>query len=160
MFFGKTLQLSVPGCTKLNIEGIVGMLKAYNSIGTQGVKHLYMGSLYGVTQQHFEELKLLLGTNSQLQQHSHKPHFYRRGNLYLSFDDDRDIDIEVCPRCQSYKLLYDCPAEGCQEIGHTSQVCRACIICIPRCSQCGRCIKNSAYEETFCLELLCSSCNK
>lgn len=157
----KLIKLSVPGCTKLNIEAIVGLIKAYNTIGTQRVKHLYMGSLFGVTQQHFEELKLLLGTNSQLQQHSHKPHFYCRKKLYLSFDDDRDIDIDLCPICQSFKLLYDCPVEGCQEIGdNTSQACRGCIICIPRCSQCGRCIKNSAYEETFCLELLCSCCSR
>ncbi|KAK7359422.1 hypothetical protein VNO77_01382 [Canavalia gladiata] len=156
----RLIKLSFPGCTRLSIEGIVGILKAYNSMGTQGVKHLHIGGLYGVTQKHFEELKLLLGADSQLLKHSHKPHFYRRGNLYLSCDDDRAIDIEVCPRCQNLRLVYDCPSEGCQGVGHTTQVCRACTLCIPRCSQCGRCINDSEYEETFCLELLCSSCSK
>ncbi|RDY08441.1 F-box protein SKIP14, partial [Mucuna pruriens] len=156
----KLIKLSVPGCTRLSIEGIVGILKAYNSISTQGVKHLHIGGLYGVTQKHFEELKLLLGADSQLLQHSHKPHFYRRGSFYLSCEDDRAIDIEECPRCQNLRLVYDCPAEGCQRVGHTTQVCRACTLCIPRCSQCGCCINDSEYEETFCLELLCSSCSK
>ncbi|TKY59854.1 F-box protein SKIP14 [Spatholobus suberectus] len=156
----KLIKLSVPGCTRLSIEGIVGILKAYNSMGTQGVKHLHIGGLYGVSQKHFEELELLLGADSQLLQHSHKPHYYCRGNLYLSSDDNRTIDIEVCPRCQNLRLVYDCPAESCQGVEHNTQVCRACTLCIPRCSQCGRCINDSEYEETFCLELLCSSCSK
>ncbi|KAK7246936.1 hypothetical protein RIF29_41807 [Crotalaria pallida] len=153
-------KLTVPGCTRLSIEGIVGMLTAFRSMGTHGVKHLHIGGLYGVTQQHYDELMLLLGTDSRMLQHSHKPHFYRRGNLYLSCDDDRAIDIEVCPRCQNLRLVYDCPAEGCQGVQHSTQACRACTLCIPRCSQCGRCINDSEYEETFCLELLCSLCSK
>ncbi|KAK7319075.1 hypothetical protein RJT34_03788 [Clitoria ternatea] len=156
----KLIKLSVPGCTRLSIEGIVSMLKAYNSMSTTGVKHLHIGGLYGVTQEHFEELKFLLGADSQLLQHSKKPHFYSRGNLYLSYDDDRAIDIEVCPRCQNLRLVYDCPGEGCQGMEHTGEVCRACTLCILRCSQCGRCINDSEYEETFCLEWLCSSCSK
>ncbi|MED6168238.1 hypothetical protein PIB30_010019 [Stylosanthes scabra] len=99
----KLTKLSVPGCTRLSIEGVVSTLKAFKSMGTQGVKHLHIGGLYGVTQNHFEELKLLMGTDSQ---------------------------------------------------------CRACTLCIARCSQCGHCINDSEYEETFCLELLCSSCSK
>ncbi|KAG4999788.1 hypothetical protein AAZX31_08G098800 [Glycine max] len=156
----KLTKLSVPGCTRLSIEGIVTILKAYNSMDTQGVKHLHIGGLYGVTQKHFEELRFLLGADSPLLPHSHKSHYYRRGNLYLSCDDDQAIDIEVCPRCQNLRLVYDCPAESCQGVEHTTQVCRACTLCIPRCSQCGRCINDSEYEETFCLELLCSSCSK
>ncbi|PNY11714.1 F-box protein skip14-like [Trifolium pratense] len=181
------IKLSVPGCTRLSIEGIVGMLKNHNSKeGTQGVKHLHIGGLYGVTQKHFEEIKLLLehskksdllGTDSQLQEHakksdllgtdgqpkkhSHKPHFYCRWKLYRPFDDDRSLDIEVCPRCQNLRLIYDCPAESCQRlVGNATQACRACTLCIPRCSQCGRCINDSEYEETFCLELLCSFCSQ
>ncbi|KAI5385238.1 F-box protein SKIP14 [Lathyrus oleraceus] len=177
----KIIKLSVPGCTRLSIEGIVGMLKAYkNSLGAQGVKHLHIGGLYGVTPKHFEEIKLLLSTDSQQQEQSHtdsqlqghsradsqlkklsnKPHFYCRWNLYLPCDDNRSIDIELCPRCENLRLVYDCPAEGCQGVvGHASQVCRACTLCIPRCSQCGRCINDGEYEETFCLELLCSNCS-
>ncbi|XP_024193422.1 F-box protein SKIP14 isoform X2 [Rosa chinensis] len=153
-------KLSVPGCTRLSIEGIVNSLKAFKSKGAHGVKHLRIGGLYGVTQKHFEELKSLLGTDSQMQQNARKPHFYHRGNFYLSCDDDSDIDIEMCPRCQNLRLVYDCPAEACQGKEHTTQLCRACTLCIGRCAQCGRCINDSEYEETFCLELLCSDCWK
>lgn len=129
-------------------------------MSTTGVKHLRIGGLYGVTPTHFEELKLLLGTDCSMQPSARKPHFYHRGKFYLSFEDERAIDIEMCPRCQNLRLVYDCPAEGCQGGKNITQLCRACTLCIARCAQCGRCINDSEYEETFCLELLCSECGK
>ncbi|TYH23112.1 hypothetical protein E1A91_A04G175700v1 [Gossypium mustelinum] len=156
----KLIKLSVPGCTRLSIEGVLNSLKALKSMGTQGVKHLRIGGLFGVTLKHFEELKFLLGIDNQIQQIVQKPHFYNRRNLYISSEDDRAIDIEMCPRCQNMMLLYDCPAEGCRQKVHTAQLCRACSLCILRCLQCGRCINDSEYEETFSLEYLCSDCCK
>ncbi|XP_031269953.1 F-box protein SKIP14 [Pistacia vera] len=153
-------KLSVPGCTRLSIEGIINSLKAFKSMGAKGVKHLRIGGLYGVTPKHFEELKLLLGTDCSMHPNVHKPHFYHRGNFYLSCEDERAIDIEMCPRCLNLRLVYDCPAEGCQGEENITQLCRACTLCIARCAQCGRCINDSEYEETFCLQLLCSDCGK
>ncbi|KAA8533262.1 hypothetical protein F0562_033205 [Nyssa sinensis] len=152
-------KLCVPGCTRLSIEGIVNSLKDFNSKCTPGIQHLRIGGLYGVTDKHFEELKFLLGANGHTQQVGNKPRFYNRGNFYVLCDDDRAIDIEVCPRCQKLRLVYDCPADGCQGKDQT-QVCRACTLCIARCVQCGRCINDGEYEETFCLEFLCSDCFK
>ncbi|XP_059657760.1 F-box protein SKIP14 [Cornus florida] len=153
-------KLCVAGCTRLSIDGIVNSLKAFKSKGTPGIKHLRIGGLYGVTHEHFEELRFLLGADNSMQQNGHKPHFYHKGNFYMLCDDDRAIDIEACPRCQKLRLVYDCPAEGCQVKDHGTQVCRACTLCIARCVQCGRCVNDSEYEETFCLEFLCSDCSK
>ncbi|KAK0575009.1 hypothetical protein LWI29_032545 [Acer saccharum] len=153
-------KLSVAGCTRLSADGIVSSLKAFKSMGAQGMKHLRIAGVYGVTQKHFEELTLLLGADSPMQLNVYKPHYYYRGNFYLSCEDDRAIDIEMCPLCQNLKLVYDCPAEGCQGKENPAQMCRACILCIARCAQCGRCLNDSEYEETFCLELLCSYCLK
>ncbi|KAG9147279.1 hypothetical protein Leryth_018009 [Lithospermum erythrorhizon] len=59
------LNLCVPGCTRLSIEGVVKIVKDANSNkGAQGIKSLRIGGLYGVTNEHFEELKLLLRRNS------------------------------------------------------------------------------------------------
>ncbi|KAL2233695.1 F-box protein SKIP14-like [Sesamum indicum] len=154
-------KLCVPGCTRLTIEGILNSIKVHNSKkDVPGIKLLRIGGLYGVTYEHFEELKLLLGTERHRKGSYHKPHFYHRGNFYLPYDDDRTIDIEMCPRCEKFRLIYDCPAEGCQVTDKTSLLCRACTLCIARCAQCGRCINDNEYEETFCLELLCSDCFK
>lgn len=135
-------------------------LKTFKSTGRQGIKHLRIGGLYGMTPEHLEELMLLLGTNSQMEHNAHKPHYFHRRNFYLLCDDDRAIDIEMCPRCQNVRLVYDCPAEGCQGKEHGYEVCRACTLCISRCVQCGQCINDSEYEETFCLELLCLKCQE
>ncbi|GMH01527.1 hypothetical protein Nepgr_003366 [Nepenthes gracilis] len=153
-------KLSVAGSTRLGVDGIVDCLKAFNSVATIGIKQLRMGGIYGVTHDHFEELKSLLGISNHKPASNLKPHFYGRGNLYISLEDDRAIDIEICPRCQNLRLVYDCPAESCKGKDHATQVCRACLLCIARCIQCGRCINDGEYEETFCLEFLCSSCWK
>ncbi|KAL2547170.1 F-box protein SKIP14 [Forsythia ovata] len=154
-------KLSVPGCTRLTIEGILNNLKAYNSNrAVPGLKHLRIGGIYGVTYEHFEELKLLLGADSHNLENNQRPHFYGRGSFYLPCDDDRAIDIETCPRCEKLRLVYDCPAAGCQVKDQAPKACRACTLCIVRCAQCGRCINDTEYEETFCLELLCWDCFK
>lgn len=153
-------ELCVPGCVRLSVDCILLNLKAFKSAGTLGIKHLRISGLNGVTDQHFEELKLLLGVDNHKQLRTHKPRFYHGEQLYLSCDDDRAIDIEVCPRCQKVRLVYDCPSESCQGKHQSAQLCRACTLCIARCFHCGRCINDCDYEETFCLDLLCLDCFK
>lgn len=125
-----------------------------------GIKHLWIGGLYGVMHEHVEELMFLLGADSQARQNVYKPHFFSRRNIYRLADENRAIDVQICPICEKIRLVYDCPAEGCQVKDQASQECRACSFCILRCSECGRCINNTEYVETFCLELLCSDCSK
>nr|GEW87282.1 hypothetical protein [Tanacetum cinerariifolium] len=157
----KLTKLSIPGCTRLSSEGILKNLKSFNSSeGTSGIKHIRTGGFYGITHDQFNEVKCLLNTGGNKHQNSCVPHYYLRGNSYLPSDDDRDIDVEVCPRCQNVRLVYDCPADSCQVKDQCAALCRACIHCIPRCAQCGRCVHNSEYEETFSLEYLCSECLK
>ncbi|CAM9001296.1 unnamed protein product [Rhodiola kirilowii] len=151
-------KLNVPGSTRLSIEGIINNLKAFSSSDKLGIKYLRIGGLYGVTQKHFDELKLLLANGKNLQQNPQKPHFFGRDTIYLPLDDDRSIDIEACPVCQSLRLVYDCPIKGCQG-REGSRTCRGCTACIQRCIQCGQCInEDSVYIENFCLECLCIDC--
>ncbi|KAL7586225.1 hypothetical protein Lser_V15G41027 [Lactuca serriola] len=158
----KLTKLSVPGCTRLTIEGILNNLKSFNSIAESGgIRYIRTGGFYGITLEHFEELKQLLGIEKNDHDNDLNPRYYHRGNLYSESDDDRAIDVEVCPRCQNLRLVYDCPGDSCQEKkDECPDFCRACIICIPRCCECGRCVHNSEYEETFSLEYLCSECLK
>lgn len=152
-------KLCVPGCTRLSIEGVVNIVKDANSNrGAQGIKTLRIGGLYGLTDEHFQELKVLLGCNNHISNTNNKLHFHHRGKFYLLCDDDRALDVETCQKCQKPRLVYDCPTKVCQEKKHPTPVCRACTLCIPRCFGCGRCINDNEYEETFFLELLCSYC--
>ncbi|KAA8548190.1 hypothetical protein F0562_004549 [Nyssa sinensis] len=154
-------KLSVPGCLRLSVEGILCSLKVLKSAGTPGIKHLRIGGLLGVTDTHYEELKFLLGVDNHKKLSSYKPRFYGGGQTYLSWNDDRAIDLETCPICQRLTQVYDCPAESCQGKHQAAQLCRACKLCIARCIHCGRCINDDCdYEETFCLDMLCLDCLK
>ncbi|XAR51965.1 hypothetical protein NMG60_11006778 [Bertholletia excelsa] len=153
-------KLSVPGCVRLSVEGILCNLRALKSAGKLGIKHLRIGGLYGITNEQYKELQSLLGADNHSQLSAHKPRFYGSGQLYLSCDDDRAIDIETCPKCQNLRQVYDCPADSCQEKHQTNQLCRACTFCIARCFLCGQCINGGDYEETFCLDSTCLHCWK
>ncbi|KAK8560669.1 hypothetical protein V6N13_003353 [Hibiscus sabdariffa] len=155
----KLTKLSVPECTRLNVEGILFNLRSFKSGGFSGIKQLRIGGSFSVTEEQFKELKFLLGINNSMRSGEQKPQFFRQGQSHL-MSDDRAIDIEVCPRCQKLKLIYDCPSESCRRTYHAAQLCRACILCIARCIRCGCCFKDCDYEETFTLDLLCFNCWK
>ncbi|KAE8021379.1 hypothetical protein FH972_007273 [Carpinus fangiana] len=121
------MQLSVPGCIRLSIEGILDNLRTLKFVGSPGIKHLRIGGICRVKDKHFEELQVLLNARS--------PQIYCGRNSHISCDDDRAIDIE---RCQQLRLVYDCPAESCQGKHQAAQSCRACILCIARCKKQGR----------------------
>ncbi|XAR58255.1 hypothetical protein NMG60_11026681 [Bertholletia excelsa] len=150
-------KLSVPGCVKLSVDGILFYLKAYKLAGKRAIKHLRIAGLH-VTNKQFEELKLLVGSDNHKELGSHKPRFFGRGQLYLSCDDGRAIDIEACPRCHRIRQVYDCPAESCQGKYQSAQLCRGCTFCIARCFECGCCINGRDYEETFFLDFRCLDC--
>ncbi|KAK3183733.1 hypothetical protein Dsin_031019 [Dipteronia sinensis] len=154
----RLMKLSVPGCLKLSIEGILSNLRAFKSVGSPGIKLLRVGDRKGVTDKQFEELKYLLGADDYMQLRSREPLFYGWDNFALSCDDDRAIDIESCPKCQKVGIIYDCPTESCQAKPLASHLCRACMLCIERCVRCGRCFNDSDYEETFCLDSICLDC--
>ncbi|KAE8657530.1 Detected protein of unknown function [Hibiscus syriacus] len=117
----KLTKLSVPECTRLNVEGILFNLGAFKSAGFSGIKHLRIGGSFSVTEEQFKEFKLLLGINNSKQLGERKPQFFRQGQSYLMSDDDRAIGIEVCPRCQKLKLVYDCPPESCRRTTATTR---------------------------------------
>ncbi|XP_051116455.1 F-box protein SKIP14-like [Andrographis paniculata] len=156
-------KLRLFGCTRISIDWIVKNIRAFNSSKSNGgIKHLRIGGIFGVDHEHFQELEFLLGANKKKLESDHKKsHFFRRDNLYLPYDDERVLDLEICPLCKKVRLVYDCPVEGCSKILDESLVvCRACSLCIARCTECGRCIDDVEFEENFCLELLCSDCYK
>ncbi|CAN1751699.1 F-box protein SKIP14 [Linum perenne] len=156
-------KLSVPRCLRLTVDGIVGNLRVLKCAGNLKLKHLKFGSIFGVTDQQFDQLCSILGAEEQMyMMSSKKPQFFHVDQLYISWDDDCAFDIERCPKCQKMKLVYDCPLEDCHQMNDdgANQLCKACAQCIPRCIHCGQCIRDRDYEETFTLDHLCLVCRK
>lgn len=146
------MQLNVVGCNGLSMDGLINNIK---SIMGGGLKRLRIGGLHSITMEQFQDLNKLLSVNNQIKPSSPKPRFFHGGQLYLSLDDNRPIDIEACPKCHQLRQVYDCPATSCDRKHIT---CRACTFCIPRCTSCGCCFNERDYIETFCLDLMCLNC--
>ncbi|KAK1313769.1 hypothetical protein QJS10_CPA06g01338 [Acorus calamus] len=153
----KLKRLSIPGCLKIMIEGLIDMLKCLN---LQGLKHLRVYRLHNVQLKHYQELKLLLDADKSDHQKTFIPIFFHNENSSYSFKNVRKLDIEPCYMCGKPWLLFDCPLESCKGSQSSSSPCRACINCIPRCMNCGRCINNIDYVETFCLSFCCWGCKE
>ncbi|KAG9158944.1 hypothetical protein Leryth_013327 [Lithospermum erythrorhizon] len=153
-------KLSVTGCIKLRIDEFLTNLRLFKSTNPPGIKHLRIAGMLGLKNEHFDELKNLLSIEDNMQHGSRKPRFYRNGEMYVSLDDARAIDLETCPRCLNFREVYDCPAVSCLEKQETTQSCRACSLCVPRCFRCGRCLSDRDYEENFIFYLHCLDCDK
>lgn len=151
-------KLGVSGCLRLTVKGLINILKTFKLSGVAGINTLILGRLFIASPEQFEELKLLVGINELHHTKAHKLKFYHNSIPSVACDDDRAIDIEACPVCQKCRLVFDCPLESCRSMGPEN--CRACNACIPRCAQCGKCINNCEYVETFCLECVCLDCWK
>lgn len=147
-------KLGVPGCFRLSMEDMLITLKSATVLS---LKQLRIGGLSGVTSEQYEQLKILLHVDDQLQYRPYKPLYYHDGSSYNAVDDDRPIDIEKCPRCNEVRLVYDCPAECCQK-SETVNSCKACFLCVNRCITCGCCLTNRGYVETFSLDAICLEC--
>lgn len=142
----------------LSGEGLLHNLKFFKSVALHGIKRLRIGTPLGLTSEHLKELELLLGEDGDAKPGNYTPRFYRKWKIYLSLENERAIDIEICPRCQNVGQVFDCPTENCQAKIHSTKPCRGCIFCIVRCMRCGCCLDGKAYEETFCFDLLCFDC--
>lgn len=151
------MQLYVPDCVRLTLDGLVTNLKSFNSRNNPGIKHLKLGRLFNISDSHFSEITTLLSANSSDPSQQPKPHFYHIARFSMTCNEDRALDIEACPVCQKYRLVYDCPLDSCKG---KRDPCRGCESCILRCLLCGKCIRDSTYIETFSFEYLCASCCK
>ncbi|KAL9246563.1 hypothetical protein vseg_020081 [Gypsophila vaccaria] len=151
-------KLGVPGCIKISTEGVMSCLRTYQLEAVNGINCIRIAG-HAVTLEQYVELLLLLLFNKNVQPHRPKHYFFNRENIYIPLEDDRPIDLELCPKCEKLKLVYSCTAESCQAADQTTPSCRACISCIPRCEQCGRCIFNLPHVETFCLGFVCTDCS-
>eukprot|EP00250_Pteridium_aquilinum_P011252 c19937_g1_i1 orf=161-2350(-) len=151
-------KLCLPGCTRISADSVVRMVEVLaknRRSGLSCLKQLRIRNIYGLTREHLATLENMVGARSS---YKRKPRYYHNGHSAFC-DDERPIDVEECPKCTNVRLVYDCTRERCQQMqGLKFQECRACFLCTVRCEECGRCINDNDYEETFSLDLLCSCC--
>lgn len=155
-------QLSLPGCTRVTPESILRMVKMQTegrSPEIPGFTQLRIRGLYGVTTEILDSLNGMMHPEGHTALHERAPQFYKNGEPASAIDEERRIDVEVCPKCRTARMVYDCTRPTCQLRSKVPlQQCKGCCFCIARCEECGTCIDGDDKEETFCLEILCQSC--
>ncbi|KAL6838835.1 hypothetical protein ACP4OV_031271 [Aristida adscensionis] len=163
-------KLGIFGNVRLTPQGLLDNLRSFNMVANVGIKKLRIGNLFNASKEQYEEILSLLRIDKSQELHKQERRIFHADcflpdlhggyapDCFLpDLHDEYALDIEKCPCCPNYKLVYDCPAEGCNI--SRSGTCRGCIVCIRRCLRCGRCI-DSEYEETFSLDHLCPNCSK
>ncbi|CAF2035380.1 BnaA09g01970D [Brassica napus] len=154
-------KLSVSGCHRLSTVGLLSILRDLRSSNQLGLKSLITGGALYFTKEQFKELKLLLGADGEARSKSRRRRLYTSCRSDFSLDDDRGTDIEICPWCEKPSLVFDCASETCPLKDHPcpKQSCRACVVCIERCHDCGSCL-NDCEHKPFCFAFSCVICYK
>ncbi|CAF1715584.1 hypothetical protein HID58_084266 [Brassica napus] len=154
-------KLSVSGCHRLSTVGLLSTLRDLRSSNQLGVKSLVTGGALYFTREQFNELNLLLGADGEAGSKSRRRRLYTSCRSDFSLDDDRGTDLEICPWCEKPSLVFDCASETCPLKDHPcpKQSCRACVVCIERCHDCGSCL-NDCEHKPFCFAFSCVICYK
>ncbi|WVZ86192.1 hypothetical protein U9M48_033017 [Paspalum notatum var. saurae] len=165
-------ELGIFGALRITHQGIIDSLRSFNVKAEIGIKKLRVADRVTASEAQYEELLSLLRIDKKLPLHKQEPRIFHSespspdlhgGHVSDCFlpdlHDKYALDIEKCPRCPNYKLVYDCPSEECKI---RSGACRGCIICIRRCLHCGICIDtdtaDNEFDETFLLYNECRDC--
>ncbi|BBN11054.1 hypothetical protein MPTK1_5g08660 [Marchantia polymorpha subsp. ruderalis] len=156
-------KLEVPGCTGLNIDALVHTVEQQcamsRSKGMCGIKQLRIRGILEIHEQSLFALRDMM-----LSRNGHQlPITWPAYLSSTTIDDDRAIDVEMCPRCDSQyaTVVFDCTRKSCQNAARVdpSKACRGCFMCLPRCSGCGTCcLEDEDFESTCCIWDVCFSC--
>ncbi|KAG6544552.1 hypothetical protein Mapa_013974 [Marchantia paleacea] len=159
-------KLEIPGCSGLSADALVGTVEQHCTIsrskGMPGIKQLRVRGIFSISHQHLNALGDMVLSGNGHQSTPTRP-IYRNADPLSVVDDERAIDVEICPRCKGEwaTLVFDCTRKSCQKVARLdpSKACRGCMVCLPRCVRCGTCLlKDEEFEKTCCIDFVCLSC--
>lgn len=151
-------QLYVPGCTSLTPDGVIKAVKLLTR-NAHRLKSLRINGIHNINK---EDLEILRGLIDEYQQ-KQEPILYHEFNRFTTFrlqETSPSLDIDLCPKCDEVRAVFDCPRDSCKRKNKKQRQveCRGCKFCIPRCEECGICIKDEETEEAACADSLCLNC--
>ncbi|CAN8266249.1 unnamed protein product [Cochlearia groenlandica] len=153
-------KLCVSSCIGLSTEGLLSILRELKSSNRLNLKSLITGGTLYFNKEQLVELNLLLGAaDAKAGQNPRMQRLYTSCRSEFSLEDDLVTDLEICPWCEKPGLVFDCASERCPLKDHPcpKSSCRACVVCIERCHDCGSCLTD--YEHLpFCFAKSCVDC--
>ncbi|XP_040382969.1 F-box protein SKIP28 [Oryza brachyantha] len=150
-------ELYMPRCTGLTADGVVKIVQVlYERKGN--LNRLRVHGISRMTTHHLDAINSVM-CNSDPQQDEQSLFYSHRVHEVLNSNDERRIDVDVCPMCTNVRLVFDCTRDGCRKKDSWHQ-CRGCFFCIARCETCGGCIDLEELSETelACSDFLCMEC--
>lgn len=150
-------KLYVPSCTGLSPQGVLQAVATLSS-HNHHFKSLKINGLYNINKEHLEALDSFLQVIPS-QNKQHPILFHGHQSLSALRETNRPLDVELCPKCNEVRLVFDCPREACKRKKENPLIeCRGCYFCIPRCEECGVCVEIEEMGEVICGDFLCSDC--
>ncbi|XP_061990561.1 F-box protein SKIP28 [Rosa rugosa] len=157
-------KLYLPACTGLTPEGVIRAVKTLSDHG-HCLKSIMINGIYNINKQHLETLESYLhemNLDAKKEQPGSWPLLLLEYMDSPTFRHDKGhtiIDLEVCPKCDEVRMVFDCPRWACKRMIERSMTrCRGCRFCILRCQECGGCVDSQEIEEAVCAHILCSDC--
>ncbi len=154
MFFCILIQLYIPACTGLTPEGVIRAVKTLSE-HHHSLRSLRIHGIYNIKKDHLHTILSYLQMKlPQQEQQRQLPILFHHRNFSVFRNQESEplIDVDICPKCNHVRMVYDCPRETCR------RGCKGCNFCIPRCEECGGCIESEELELTACGDNLCSKC--
>ncbi|KAF0899291.1 hypothetical protein E2562_015937 [Oryza meyeriana var. granulata] len=150
-------ELYIPRCTGLTADGVVKIVQVlYECKGN--LNRLRLHGICRMTKHHLDAINSVMCNGNQ-QQDDQSLFYSQRVHEVLNTNDERYIDVDVCPMCTNVRLVFDCTRDGCRKKDSLHQ-CRGCFFCVARCETCGGCIDLEELSETelACSDFLCMEC--
>ncbi|XP_051148413.1 F-box protein SKIP28 [Andrographis paniculata] len=146
-------KLLLPGCTRLSPAGVITAAKLLAG-NSHKLTTLAINGIYDIQRDDLDTLRSLIKPDNENQKTLY--HKYKQSSLILP-STDRAIDVDVCPKCNQARMVFDCPKTPCPK--RQQFKCRGCETCTARCVECGVCITASEEpEEAACNDTLCLDC--
>ncbi|CAI9096745.1 OLC1v1032955C1 [Oldenlandia corymbosa var. corymbosa] len=152
-------QLWLPGCTSLNPSGVIEAVKLLRR-DNHRLKCLKIRGIYNIKKEDLEILHQLIDDENLPMQKEEMNLYHNYNDLSPFQQSGPAIDVDVCPRCDEVRGVFDCPRDSCRTMKQHQKVmeCRGCKLCILRCEECGICIKEDDLVEVACADVLCLDC--
>lgn len=107
-------QLYLQGCTSLTIEGVLEAIKLLTKPNHR-LKNLAISGIYNVKREDFQTLCHLMGINQMQRKEMKKNYYHIRRELYAFKQESQpSIDVDICPKCEAIRQVFDCPRDSCK----------------------------------------------
>ena len=103
----------MPTCTGLTGDGVVKIVQLLHE-HKGNINRLRLNGISRMSKHHLDIIMSLMSNGSP---QDRRPLFYNyRAREVLNTNDERPIDVDVCPLCTNVRLVFDCTRDDCRYV--------------------------------------------